>query len=80
MDKRLGKRGKDGSVIQNPNETVSGRPLPSKPYSTLEIGGGYFVVKDTFPATDDSETIAELKRRVKRPPSRAAKKGDADET
>ena len=90
MDKRLGKRGKDGNVIQNPNETVSGRRLPPKPYSTLEIGNGYFVVPDTFPAAGLSEAVAELKRQIEpsvpppsatpRATSKAVKKGSSDET
>jgi hypothetical protein len=47
MDKRLGRRDREGALILAPEQTISGRPVETV-YSTIGLGDGYFAVLDLF--------------------------------
>lgn len=59
-DPRLGKRDAQGFVVEEPEVTISGSPLPNKPYNTIVLGGGCFAVLDMqFPP--DESVVMELR-------------------
>jgi GH24 family phage-related lysozyme (muramidase) len=62
-----------------PRVTVTGKAY-QRPVSTLTIGNGYFVVLDTFPTVEQTETIATLRKKINLPKavSRAARKESSE--
>jgi hypothetical protein len=75
MDKRIGTRSETGT--QYPEMTLSGRAYSRPPHSTLNIGGGYFVVLDDFtpPGLDIGAEVETLKASI----TPVARKGAAVE-
>ena len=62
-DKRLGNTDETGAVVEWPEVTISGLPLPNPPYSRIHIAPGWFAVHDVYGAPD-AGLIIELRELV----------------
>lgn len=79
MDKRLGKKNADGELAVSPTVSISGAALPDKPYTTVGLSNGYFVVLDTFISDDNrDELLAELRGIVQSYAKPSKKKSDSE--
>ena len=57
LDKRLGKKGKDGAYETRPSLSISGAELPPTPYTTIGLEHGYFVVLDQFMSNEHRDSL-----------------------
>lgn len=72
-DPRIGTKNADGTR-QHPTQTISGNPLPARPYSIIHIDNQHFVVLDARidPKTRDA-LLLELKALVTPPKTVSSK-------
>ncbi len=56
-DQRLGKRNGLGELELSPSQTISGGALPPKPYETIGLENGYFVVLDQQISNEDERAL-----------------------
>lgn len=73
--KRIGKQLSDS--VQWPETTLSGSALPVKPYETIGLGGGHFVVVDSQISKEAEQALVlELTGLVKSYPTKTTPKDD----
>lgn len=70
MNDRIGTINADGARVW-PERTISGQAY-TRPAGTLDIGGGAFIVYDTFPPANLSELIDQARAYVAPKPKRTS--------
>lgn len=76
---RLGTKNEQGEITSRPTQTISGLPVPPRPYSTIGISDGYFAVLDShIDPKRRNELVLELQKLIA--PAKPAPKTSAKES